>query len=252
VKRTATLAVAAAALPIPSPFGEPPPQQPPPAQQQPSAEAPAPAPSAKRVRLSDERRVTRWAHPADTAPVRTRPNPRARAVARLRWSTEDGRSEVYLALQRYGDWVQVRLPMRPNGRTGWVRRSALGRFHLVRTFLRVDQRHLRATLYRSGERIWSAPVGVGKRGTGTPSGHFYVRERIPVRAKGSLYGPLAFGTSAYSTLTDWPGGGVVGIHGTNEPRLIPGRPSHGCVRLRNGAILRLGRLMPVGTPVRIG
>ena len=66
-----------------------------------------------------------------------------------------------------------------------------------------------------------------------------------------VYGPWAFGTGAYSALSDWPGGGVVGIHGTNAPQLIPGRPSHGCVRVPNGALERLQRLMPVGTPVRI-
>jgi lipoprotein-anchoring transpeptidase ErfK/SrfK len=33
--------------------------------------------------------------------------------------------------------------------------------------------------------------------------------------------------------------------------LIPGRPSHGCVRVPNGPIRRLARLMPVGTPVEI-
>jgi lipoprotein-anchoring transpeptidase ErfK/SrfK len=67
-----------------------------------------------------------------------------------------------------------------------------------------------------------------------------------------VYGPVAFGTSARSTtLTDWPGGGFVGIHGTNRPELIPGRISHGCVRMRNADILRLGALMPVGTPLTI-
>jgi lipoprotein-anchoring transpeptidase ErfK/SrfK len=142
--------------------------------------------------------------------------------------------------------------MRPNGHTGWVPRASLGRLHTVRTFLRVDKHRLRATLYRGGRPIWHAPVGIGKHGTETPGGHFYVRERLKVRDPGSLYGPLAFGTSAYSKLSDWPGGGVIGIHGTNEPGLIPGRPSHGCVRLRNRDIVRLGRLMPVGTPVRIG
>jgi lipoprotein-anchoring transpeptidase ErfK/SrfK len=43
----------------------------------------------------------------------------------------------------------------------------------------------------------------------------------------------------------------VGIHGTNQPELIPGRPSHGCIRVRNRAIKRLARLMPIGTPIRI-
>jgi lipoprotein-anchoring transpeptidase ErfK/SrfK len=66
-----------------------------------------------------------------------------------------------------------------------------------------------------------------------------------------LYGPIAFGTSAYSRLSDWPGGGVIGIHGTDQPGLIPGRVSHGCVRVPNRAIRRLARLVGVGTPVLI-
>ena len=64
-----------------------------------------------------------------------------------------------------------------------------------------------------------------------------------------VYGPYAIGTSAYAPgLTDWPGGGVIGIHGTNQPSTIPGRPSHGCIRLQNGEISKLFKLMPIGTP----
>jgi lipoprotein-anchoring transpeptidase ErfK/SrfK len=132
-----------------------------------------------------------------------------------------------------------------------VRRESLARLHTVRTHLRIDRRRTRAVLYRGGRRIWSAPVGVGKRGTPTPAGRFYIRERLRGYAIGTIYGPIAFGTSAYSRLTEWPGGGVIGIHGTNRPGLIPGRPSHGCIRVRNGDIRRLARLMPIGTPVRI-
>ena len=47
------------------------------------------------------------------------------------------------------------------------------------------------------------------------------------------------------------GRGVVGIHGTNEPELIPGRPSHGCIRMRDGDITRLWQLTPLGTPIEI-
>jgi hypothetical protein len=36
-----------------------------------------------------------------------------------------------------------------------------------------------------------------------------------------------------------PGGGVIGIHGTNQPYLIPGWPSHGCIRVANRPIRRL-------------
>ena len=92
-------------------------------------------------------------------------------------------------------------------------------------------------------------MGIGAPGMETPRGRFWIREKF--RAGGGIYGPWAFGTSAYSALSEWPGGGVVGIHGTNQPGLIPGRPSHGCVRLRNRHIRHLARRVPIGTPVRV-
>src|SRR5829696_3166054 len=83
------------------------------------------------------------------------------------------------------------------------------------------------------------------------AGRFYVRERL-TGFTDPIYGSLAFGTNGRSAvLTDWPGGGFIGIHGTNQPEILPGRVSHGCVRLPNRAIRRLDRLMPVGTPVTI-
>jgi hypothetical protein len=202
--------------------------------------------------LSNEKTLTRWATPFNLAAIRRTPG--GAAIGRLRYHTEDGPLEVYVILRsrvvKDAPWLQIRIPGRPNGRTGWVRESDMGQLNVVRTFLKIDRRTLRATLYRNNHRIWSSPVGVGKAGTPTPAGRFWIRERL--RSLGGAYGPWAFGTSAYSpTLTDWPGGGVVGIHGTNEPQLIPGRPSHGCVRVPNAAVSRLARLMPVGTPVRI-
>jgi hypothetical protein len=206
--------------------------------------------------LSDERTLTRWAHAVAGRPIRRRPASGSRRVGRLRLLTEDGYPEVYLALRsrRARDgrvWLQVRIPARPNGQTGWVPQGALGVLDAVRTALTIDRRRSVATLRRAGRRIWIAPVGHGAPGTPTPAGRFYVRERIRNLTGDPLYGPWAFGTSAYSGLSDWPGGGVIGIHGTNQPSLIPGRPSHGCVRLRNPDIERLARLMPIGTPIRI-
>jgi hypothetical protein len=206
--------------------------------------------------LSDETTVTRWAHDLFQGSIYRGPATSSGTVGRLRTFTEDGVDEVYLVLASRVDaagrtWLQVRIPARPNGRTGWTPASNLGDLRLVRTMLRVNRRTLRATLFRSGRVIWSSPIGVGKASTPTPAGHFYVRERLRNLAGSPIYGPWAFGTSAYSVLSDWPGGGVVGIHGTNEPRLIPGRPSHGCVRVPNHNILRLVPLLQVGTPVEI-
>ena len=142
--------------------------------------------------------------------------------------------------------------MRPNGQVGWVPEDALGALNLTYTRLVIALRKRRATLLQNGSPVWRAPVGIGKRATPTPRGHFYVRERLRLRGHGGVYGSFAFGTSDYSNrLTDWPGGGVVGIHGTNEPKLIPGAIFHGCVRLRNRDIADLRRLMDLGTPVWI-
>jgi hypothetical protein len=208
------------------------------------------------VVLSDEQRTTRWAHAQEKAQIHSAPRMSSASVARLRYLTEDGVAEVYLVLDGRVDsagrkWLHIRVPKRPNGRTGWVLEHSLSRLHTVRTQLVIDRQDLRASLYRNGKRIWNASVGIGKSDTPTPRGNFWIRERLRGLGDSSAYGPWAFGTSAYSNLSDWPGGGVVGIHGTNQPGLIPGRPSHGCVRIRNDKIRLLARLMPVGTPVRI-
>ena len=224
----------------------------------------AAAPSAKsqavpgEVVLSNGRTLSRWAYPQTAAIVRKTPSRAAHAVGRLHFLTEDGQAEVYMVLKkarvaRTGvTWMKVALAKRPNHVSGWVAASALGALHIVRGRLVVRRSKLRATLYNgAGHAIWSARVGVGRPSLPTPAGHFYLREKL--RAIGApMYGPYALGTSAYAPkLTDWPGGGVVGIHGTDEPGLIPGRPSHGCIRLRNADITRLWHLIAVGTPIDV-
>jgi len=190
--------------------------------------------------------------------ARVRPRASARAITRLRLTTEDGTDELVAVLARRVDsrgksWLRVRLPIRPNNTTGWIPEDALGPLHRVRTWLRIDTGSFHVSLVRSGRVVFRAQIGVGRSQWPTPRGDFYIRSRLSgYGPEGSFYGPIAFGTSAHSDkLTDWPAGGIVGIHGTSLPALIPGRISHGCVRLRNPDILRLDRRMPVGTPVTI-
>jgi hypothetical protein len=210
------------------------------------------------VVLSNGRTLSRWAYPQAAAVVRKTPSRAAHAVGRLHFLTEDGQAEVYMVLKKARvagtgvTWMEVALAQRPNHVTGWVAASALGALHIVRGRLVVRRSKLRATLYNgAGHAIWSARVGIGRSSLPTPAGHFYVREKL--RAIGApMFGPYALGTSAYAPkLSDWPGGGVVGIHGTDEPQLIPGRPSHGCMRLRNADITRLWHLISVGTPIDV-
>lgn len=197
-----------------------------------------------------------WAPVRQDAVARDRPDAGGRTIGRITTRTPEGTSNIVSVLGRGKDargrlWVRVRLPVLPNNTTGWLPRSALGGYGVVQTRLVVDLERLTATLFRSGRPIFRAPVGVGKDAWPTPSGRFYIRDKL-TRFRSAFYGPLAFGTSARSVvLTDWPAGGFIGIHGTNQPELLPGRVSHGCIRLRNPDILRLARLMPVGTPLTI-
>jgi hypothetical protein len=207
-------------------------------------------------RLGSIRHVSSWATVRGWVTVRADPAPGAAVVTTLAPDTPEGTRNAVAVLQRRHDergriWVRVRLPILPNGSTGWVRRSDLGGYEIVRTRLVVSLSRLQATLYRNGRRVMHVPVAVGMPGWETPTGEFYVRNRL-TRYRSAVYGPIAFGTSARSErATDWPAGGYVGIHGTDRPDLIPGRVSHGCIRLRNPDILALARHMPVGTPVTI-
>jgi lipoprotein-anchoring transpeptidase ErfK/SrfK len=188
--------------------------------------------------------------------ARRRPDADARLVVRVPTRTSDGTANIVRVLgHRPGHkgrlWVRVAPATLPNGRTGWVPRDALGGYGTVDTRLVVDLERLTATLFKRGRAIFHARVGVGRPRWPTPRGRFYVRNQL-TRYAGPMYGPVAFGTSARSTrLTDWPGGGFIGIHGTDQPQLIPGRISHGCIRMRNADILLLARRMPVGTPITI-
>ena len=207
------------------------------------------------VQLSGLQNSSRWAFVLNGLVVRSAPSPNSHVLTRLSIWTPEYYPNLALALQerieRSGTWVQIRLPILPNNSTGWIRRGALGSFHLTRDHLVVDRASTTAILYRNGVPIFSTRVGVGKSFWPTPAGEFYIRE-VMSNFHAAAYGPIAFGTSARSAvLTDWPGGGYIGIHGTDAPGLIPGHISHGCIRLRNAAILRLARLLSIGTPLTI-
>ena len=207
------------------------------------------------ARLSDEQTLTRFAKAERYTVVRAKPSSSSRRVGRLRYYTENNHPEIYPALEsrkvEHLTWIKVRVPGRPNGRVGWVPRSSLQAFQKVTTSLVVNRSTLRARLYRDGKLIWQSRIGVGKSATPTPRGTYWIRERYHFGRSNPVYGPWAFGTSAYSRLTDWPQGGVIGIHGTNAPGLLPGRVSHGCIRVPNDKIAKLAKLLPTGTPLII-
>jgi lipoprotein-anchoring transpeptidase ErfK/SrfK len=217
--------------------------------------APAFAPGPARP-LGSMRYVTRWAPVRRAAIARREPAADSAPVARVETKTPEGTTNIVQVLGRRADaagtlWVKVGLATLPNGRAGWLPRSILGGYGAVDTQLVIDVERFTATLRRAGRVVFRARVGVGQARWPTPHGRFYIRNQL-TRFAGATYGPLAFGTSARSEhLTDWPGGGFIGIHGTDQPQLIPGRISHGCIRMRNRDILALAKLMPIGTPLTI-
>lgn len=148
-------------------------------------------------------------------------------------------------------WYRVQLPIKPNGVTGFVRAAAVdtGR---VRSRVLVDLSAKRLTLFRNGKPALRTTVAVGSSATPTPTGRYYVNQRLIPPDDSGPYGPAAIGISAYSNvLTGWVQGGPVAIHGTNEPWSIGRAVSNGCIRVHNDVLRRLFRVTPAGTPVVI-
>jgi L,D-transpeptidase-like protein len=248
--------VGGVAAPTEQPGAQSPPVAPSSTSPQPSSSSPAPPADAGSV-LSNERTVTVWAYSESPGRIYAHPDTHAARVAKVRLYNADGFPEVYMLLSSYTDaegleWVHVRIPGRPNGRTGWMSRELLGSFHRTHWRIVVNRNEHRMRVYYSGRLLRVFPVGVGKPSTPTPTGHFWIDERFKLSSSSSPYWPYALGTSDYSTLPDWAGEGVVGIHGPfGEPQRIPGDPSHGCIRMLVPDIAWLGPRVTLGTPVDV-
>jgi lipoprotein-anchoring transpeptidase ErfK/SrfK len=191
-----------------------------------------------------------WAQVA----VRAKPSREAARTTVLTQFRADFTPRVVLAVALRRDargrpaWYRISLPGRPNGRTGWVPAASV-ELRPVRKEIVIDRSERTLELRNAGRVEVRTRVAVGAYGMETPLGRFYVMAKF--RPTAPILGAFAFETSAYSKLSDWPGGGIVGIHGTDTPSLLGQAVSHGCVRVGNDAILRLGELVPVGTPIRI-
>jgi lipoprotein-anchoring transpeptidase ErfK/SrfK len=139
--------------------------------------------------------------------------------------------------------------MRPNGTYGWVPAADLS-LRPTKSQIVIDVSSRTIDVYRRGKHALHGIVAVGAPGMETPLGHYYVAATF-VPWHDPFLGVYALETSAYSKLTEWPGGGVVGIHGTNLPQLLGQAVSHGCVRVSNATAAKLKQLAPLGTPIFI-
>jgi hypothetical protein len=148
-------------------------------------------------------------------------------------------------------WLHVQLPIRPNGRTGWVRADHVERLP-VRTRIVVDLSQRVVRFYRNGRLVLHTSAAIGSSATPTPLGRYYVNQRLIPSDPTGPFGPGAIGISAFSpVLTGWAQGGPVAIHGTNEPWSIGRAVSNGCIRVPNAVLRKLFGQTPAGTPVII-
>jgi lipoprotein-anchoring transpeptidase ErfK/SrfK len=187
--------------------------------------------------------------------VRAAPRASARALTTFSEFRQGFRKQIVLATELREDqavqgrlWYRVLVPGRPNGRTGWVRAEAVA-LRPTRAEITVRLGARTVELRVDGRVRMRTRAAVGARGMETPLGFYYVTAGFVPR--NGFLGAYALETSAYSRLSEWPGGGIVGIHGTTRPDLLGRAVSHGCVRVSNAAALVLRRLAPPGTPIRI-
>ena len=165
------------------------------------------------------------------------------------------RPQVVLVLSQRVDpetgkptWYRISVPGRPNGRTGWIPADAAS-IRPSQRLIYIDRSARTLEVWNNRRLLLKTKVAVGRPGMETPVGLFYVTWTFVPTAP--VLGKYAFETSAYSRLSDWPGGGIVGIHGTFSPSLLGQAVSHGCVRVSNRDILRMRALVRLGTPIRI-
>jgi lipoprotein-anchoring transpeptidase ErfK/SrfK len=190
----------------------------------------------------------------NSVPARVSPNPHAGVVKVMHMFRPDYRPQEILALStRLGSdgkpWYKISVPMRPNGMQGWIPARSVSLAPTVSQIL-INRSARTIDIYWRGKHALHAIVAIGAPGMETPVGHYYVAARF-VPYQDPFLGVFAVETSAYSKLTEWPGGGVVGIHGTSEPQLLGQAVSHGCVRVANTTAAAMRKLAPLGTPITI-
>ena len=149
-------------------------------------------------------------------------------------------------------WVEVMLPGRPNGSTGWVRANQVSLF-IVDGHITVDLSDKVLTYVIDDVEVLRTQVGIGSPHNETPVGEFFVTDNVRLADPTGPWGSHALGLSGRSdTITEFNGGdGIIGIHGTNNPASIGDDISLGCVRLPNDMIALLYELVPIGTRVTV-
>lgn len=187
-----------------------------------------------------------------TTEVYAEPSQDAQVVTTIGATTELGSVSTLLVVDQQEDWIEVALPIRPNGATGWIPTAAAElRGNTYRIHVDLEARTL--SLMDGETVLVETPVAIGSNENPTPAGTYFVTDLVDTGDAAGAYGPFAFGLSGHSeTLSEFGGGdGQLGIHGTNDPSSIGEAVSHGCVRVPNETIAQMVDLVPLGTPVTV-
>ena len=158
------------------------------------------------------------------------------------------------AVSADGRWGKVTLPWsKPVARAGWVRLDGLaGR--TTATMVVADLSERRVFVYRGCRALFSVRSAIGRPGSPSPKGRFWVTDRVAVPgSQQARFGTYAFGLSTVqpNLPAGWTGGDQMAIHGTGAPGSIGQAASAGCLRVGEDALARLKPLLRVGTPVVI-
>jgi hypothetical protein len=153
-----------------------------------------------------------------------------------------------------GEWVKVRMPVRPNGTKAWVRTRDL-KFTQTQYAIQIDLSDHKLEVTKDDEVVLKSRIGIGEEDTPTPAGDYYVKELIRPEVPHTLYGAFVFGLSGYSEVLDGSDydddTGRLGIHGTNDPKTIGKDVSKGCIRVPDKVVKRMAKIIPLGTPVSV-
>ncbi|MFN2545128.1 MAG: L,D-transpeptidase [Actinomycetota bacterium] len=215
-----------------------------------------PAPAGLAFRPTCPSRTTIGTVTGQSVTARTRPSSDAPAIATFPRRNEQGARQVFDILATASGaggqrWYKALLPMRPNDTLGYIRADRLA-LSWTPYWILVERAAFRLRLFRSCHGAATFPVGIGTGSTPTPVGYFYLQSLLRPPDPSGVYGAYAYGLSGYSgVIHDWRWGGLVGLHGTNDPSGIGHQVSHGCIRMLNRHITWLVRLLPLGTPVTI-
>jgi lipoprotein-anchoring transpeptidase ErfK/SrfK len=189
---------------------------------------------------------------------RVKPALGARGAAHLWTNTGfSNRRAVYPVLRHQvlddgSEWLQVQALRNRTQVKVWIPKWATRRVWIDYR-IKVDISSRLATIYRGGKVVRRFRVVVGGPSTPTPTGHWYVVDRMRLRESWA-YGKWALATSAFSrVLKRFDGGlGQVALHARGSLSAPVGTAaSHGCVRFRDGDIAWLAAHVPNGTGVWI-